>query len=150
MDYLIFKRRWQGWIKDMFLNGAVYCYSCAAGVPEAMSLEAKTALSVQWAAKSEICSLMDSAYWYPLSKDLGVFSDTCNMLQKKFILNFLECSSNSVTLYIQENIHLVKLRDPTRGYIFFLSAVDTREHASPEGTYSGLFLLATTTYRFSS
>lgn len=57
------------------------------------------------------------------------------MLQKMFSLKFLEISSNLFTLYIQEDIHLDKLSDHSRGYIFVcLSAVDTRECAGPKGT----------------
>jgi len=78
---------------------------------------------------------MEGAYLYQLSKNLGNFSDVCNMLQKMFSLKFPEIFSTSVTLYIQEDIHPDKLRDHITGYIFvFLSAVDARECASSKGT----------------
>lgn len=45
-DNLLCERRWRGWIKDTFWNGAVYSYRQQKKVPEATYLEAKIAFNL--------------------------------------------------------------------------------------------------------
>lgn len=61
-DYVLCKGRWQGWIKDRFLNGALYSYTSQEKVPETTSLEAKTLFQSSGLLTLKYASLMEGAY----------------------------------------------------------------------------------------